>query len=256
MLGWKIFVHSVRMILRNVPAILRIFWAPIALCIAFFAGFLFLTGLNEVLVWGETVDIPADRLPRFYFLWIVIIWIATGIMSAWGITAWHRFILLEEIVGTIPQFDARRAFGYFFRMILLGVITLLILLPIGFVLMAIMQAVWPIAMLLLIGAVLFWGVLMLRWALILPAWALDKPLTLSESWRTWDGLENPGRKALGLILVYGVFQFVIGFVVEAFSFSPVLYTVMAILGQLFVAILNVSILTTLYGHIVEKRELA
>ncbi len=256
MLGWQIFVHSVRMVFGNIPAILRIFWAPVSVTIMLVCGFLYVSGLFNLLEWGEVVEVPEDKFPEFFFLWIIVFWTVSAIMAAWGVTAWHRYVLLEEFQsGPVPTFNFGRALGYFLRLVSLLVISLILLLPVGFVLLAVAQAVFPIAIALLVGVLLIWGVASLRWVLILPAFALDKPLSLSESWKTWDALETPGRTALGIVLVYGAFQFAMSIVVELFIFSPVLYTAFSIFLQLFIAILNVSILTTLYGYIVEKREL-
>ncbi|WP_037314669.1 hypothetical protein [Ruegeria halocynthiae] len=257
MLSWKILMHSVRMVLRNLPAVFRIFWAPTVLSVLALVAFVYVSGLGEFLVWGEHVNVPAENLPRFFLLWGIAAWLVTAVIGAWGVTTWHRFILLEKFSsGLVPEFHIGRAVGYVLRLFLLGLIALIILLPVGFVLMAVVQAAWPVGLALLVAVLFLLGVLMFRWSLILPAFAVGNPLTMSESWKWWETIGNPGRTAFGLVFFYVVVQFLIGLVVEAFQFSPVLHSVLSLVVQVFFAILNVSILTTLYGYIVEKRELS
>jgi len=257
MLGWKILVHAVRMVVRNIPSVFRIFWAPVLLSVLVIAAFVYVTGIADVLVWGERTTIPAENLPHFAFLLFFVIWIILAVIGAWGVTAWHRFVLLEEFSsGVLPEFDLKRAVGYFLRLLLLGLIALILFVPAIFVLSAIIQAVWPVGAVLFVAFALLLGVLLLRWSLILPAFAVGKSMTLSESWRAWDSIVNPGRTALGLIVCYAILQSIVSWVVFGLQFAPLVQAFASIAAQVFFAILNVSILTTLYGYIVEKRELS
>ena len=256
MLGWKIFAHAVGMVLRNLSSVVRIFWAPVLLGALIVLTAISFSGIGELIVWGETSTMPNDQGPSF-FLWFLVIWLSMAIVSAWGITTWHRYVLLEEFSsGLIPELNLGRAFGYVLRLFLLGLIALVIALPVGFVLSAVVMAIAPLGLLLFSVGLVVLGVLLLRWSLILPAFAVGQPMRMSESWNAWDEIESPGRTALGLVIVYFVFQLVISAAVGALYFAPLLQTVLSIATQAFVAIVNVSILTTLYGVIVEKRALS
>lgn len=255
-LGWKIFAHAVAMVLGNVPAIIRIFWAPTALCIAVIGSFLYLSGMSDYLVWGETVTIPQESIPSFFFAWFFLIWIVTAIIGAWGVTTWHRYILLEEFTsGFIPRFDIKLAVGYVLRLFLLGIIFLAIAVPTGFVLMNVAQVVWPVALAGLVSMLVLIGVAFLRWSLILPAYAVAKTMGLSEGWNAWTRIRNPGKTALGLIFFYVMFQLIVSFAINLLQFIPPIHGILSVVFQVFLAILNISILTTVYGYVVEKRDL-
>lgn len=255
-LGWKIFAHALAMVLANVPAIIRIFWAPTALSIAVIGSFLYLSGMSDYLVWGETVTVPQENTPDFIFAWFFLIWIMTAIIGAWGVTTWHRYILLEEFTsGFIPRFDIKLAVGYVLRLFLLGIIFLAIAIPTGFVLMNVAQVTWPVALAGLVFVLVLVGIVFLRWSLVLPAFAVDKAMGLSEGWNAWSRIHNPGRTALGLIFFYVMFQLIVSFAINLLQFIPPIHGILSLAFQVFLAILNISILTTVYGYVVEKREL-
>ncbi len=256
MLGLKIYLHAVQMVLRNIPAVLRIFWLPMLIGVVVFAALIFLFGLNKYMAWGHNSSVPLDQLHSAFLPVFFVVWIVTAIAGTWGVTAWHRYILLDEFAsGLVPDFSIGRAGGYLLRLFLLGLIFMVIALPAVFILMAVAQAVWQLALVLMIALFILLGVLMLRWSLILPGFAISKPLTLSQSWELWSTVENPRRTMVGLLIVGILVQFCANLAVEVFQFSPLAYVLLGILVQMFFGILNVSILTTVYGYVVEKRVL-
>ena len=90
-----------------------------------------------------------------------------------------------------------------------------------------------------------------RISLVLPAAAIGVPMKISESWQATEG-ENMAIFKLALMLT------AISSVVGLFTNAIALNTVGILLGQFFNGLLglySVSIITTLYGVLIEKRDL-
>ncbi|WP_405108528.1 hypothetical protein L0Z65_13990 [Phaeobacter sp. BS52] len=166
MIGWKLFLHSVSMVQRNVPQLLRIFLVPalIALAIAYLAigGLLGDVGLQAR---GFDSDMFFSVLWRIVGLWLVI-----GLIGAWTVVAWHRYVLLEEHPqGWIPAFRAKEALWYFLRLLQLVVIGSVVYGVAMFVGIALISGMGMVglAFLLVIAALI--AVFMYRLVLILPS---------------------------------------------------------------------------------------
>ena len=97
-------------------------------------------------------------------------------------------------------------------------------------------------------------VLYLRLALILPAVALDEGLTIREAWEASAGYTGA---IIVLALVLTFLNIIVGTGLEMANGTVLpgwLYFVLSGGFNWFYFMLNISILSTLYGHIVQKRE--
>ena len=278
MIGLTIFTHSLRQVLGNVGMAVRISGWLALVYIAFLAAMLlwlpdwFLLAMQGVPVSpANEPDIGAGGL-----LLLVVGLIAGLVFFFWAITvvaiAWHRFILLEEFPsGFIPYRNNFRIGRYFW----IGVgISVLAALVVGFVsgilgmvfgpfFLASVESFAQTSSLQFIGTTFLIGmvlglivaVLYLRMALILPAIALDDGMTIGQAWEATGGY-TVAIFVLALVLAF--INVVVSIGMEmAFGSAGGGWFYMAIAGlyQWFFFMLNVSVLSTLYGHIVQKREI-
>jgi len=96
------------------------------------------------------------------------------------------------------------------------------------------------------------AVLYLRMALVLPAVALNDRLTIGQAWQETSGQTGP---IIVLALALASINMVVPMVIS-FAFGDLVWINFALMGlyQWFYFMLGISILSTLYGHIVQKRE--
>ncbi len=246
MTGWKIFTHSLNMVLRNWREALRIALVP-----AFLAAILMATVIGGVMSTGVQTDagsMPAMMAPLFLGIVMLLI------LELWVFVNWHRFVLLEEYPsGWIPPFRASRILAY------VGV-SLLLLLAVGMVASVVLGIIGGLAaagapqvfaMTLATAAVVTIGVFAFRLLPMLPAAAIGKRLTISQSLLAMRGTTGT---AVMLFVVLVAVQFALQFVVLASQvvFAPLGF-LFSIGAALVMSLVNVSILTTLYGHYIEGR---
>ncbi|MFV1494406.1 hypothetical protein VWX97_06000 [Phaeobacter sp. JH18-32] len=247
MIGWKLFLHSVSMVQRNVPQLMRIFLVP---------G-LIVSAIAYLAIGGLLGDIGLqargfDGNMFFSVLWrIVGLWLVIGLIGTWTVVAWHRYILLEEHPrGWLPALHKAEMGNYILGLIKLFFIAILlygILVSIG---SALVQSIGMLGLYLLLAAGALIAIFMFRFALVLPAAALGKPIGVSESLALTTG-------AFGTLFVLGLCLFGLQLVAELILFlvadAVLIAMVLEIAFSVVLAILNISALTTLYGYYVEKR---
>ncbi|NRB18243.1 MAG: hypothetical protein HRU33_11900 [Rhodobacteraceae bacterium] len=250
MKGWRIFAHSVGMVTRNLPEALRIALVPVLIGFALIVALTLVTGLS----FGTMSDPEAmDKMMRdggmgAFFFPLILFAIVFIVIELWIFVSWHRFILLEEYpTGWIPEFRFDRIMAYFGRGFLIGVIMAAMWIPV----MMVTMLLGPLAIIGVLGAILFSVVLFYRLVPMLPAAAVGKPLTIGQAWEATKG-------ASGTILVLVVVIFGAQFLLQVVTgLSIMVFAPLGIVFQLFTALVmslvNVSILTTIYGHYVEGR---
>ncbi|NOR63858.1 MAG: hypothetical protein GQ535_15385 [Rhodobacteraceae bacterium] len=198
---------------------------------------------------------------------LLLILVAT-VFLLWSISlvaiVWHRYILLEEIPqGVIPYRSDYRIGRYFWYGVGISLLALLIVSILSGILGMIFG---PFFMSSLQGGTGFLGatflmglvvgivvlVLYMRMALILPAVALDEELTIGQAWSQTSGYTGA---ILGLALAMAFINAVVPMVISL-AFAELVWVNLVLLGlyQWFYFMLNISVLSTLYGHIVQKRE--
>lgn len=240
MLGLKIFVHSLRMVLRNWREALRIFLVP-NLAIGLLAFVILGSG-------GKPISGLAAVLATVVALaWVYILF--------WCIVSWHRFVLLEEMPqGWNPPARFDRVLAYVGRGFLLALIISACVIPFGFLVVPAMSIV-PLAVLQIITMALTVGVAVLGFRLvaILPAAAIGTPLKMGDAFRATSGATGT---LLVLVLISGAVSYLIDLTAPALiSVSPAVGTVLYLLVYSIMAVVNISILTTIFGHYVEGRSI-
>jgi hypothetical protein len=96
------------------------------------------------------------------------------------------------------------------------------------------------------------NVVFFRLSTILPAAAIGKPLTLKAA---WAGTEGSSVTILILVLILGAAQFALQLLLGLLLLAPVIGVVLMVLGTVVSGLVNISVLTTLYGYYIEKRAL-
>lgn len=257
MKSWALFSHSVGMLVRNFGEMLRIFLIPAFLIVVFGAWFLRATGVWGMIFLGTSTPIPQEPsligavLIGAAFL-VLLLMILIGM---WSVVAWHRFVLLEEMPeGWLPSLKFDRLSAYFGRSLQMGlvivVIGFLVSLIAAFLIPVIMKIGFgPLLILQVAGAVLV-NYLILRMSLILPAAALGTDADLIDA---WEATEGETGDILGLAALLFAVQFIFELIAGSLDMQPALSVGITLISSAGIGLLNVSILTTLYGHYVEGR---
>ncbi len=171
---------------------------------------------------------------------------------------WHRHVLLngaEEHANLSPS--AAVLGGYIWRAFILALVQILIALPIALVMILFLSlggGIIPgfsMVIGVLAGVLFIWFAL--RLSVILPAAALGKSLRISESWQVTAPIADT---LWGLALLLAVLNMVASLVVgvitpNSIGAAMIAQTVLYVIDGL----VFVSVLTTLYGHLLEGRPL-
>ncbi len=250
-MGVDMFVHSVRLVLSDWRTAIKI------------TGLLYLIYAIPSLVFGVMFPPPTQPEQAAAALAAAPAGLLTFILAivafVWIAVAWHRYILLDEVpAGRLPEFNGQRLFSYAAYSLGVGVI--------GFVLTTVLSLVVGIVAVPLLGMVggFITGVVGLAAALIvgyrlaplLPAAAIGKPLNLGQAWAATNGANV---QIIILAIVSAIAAIVID--IPAFVLAPAgsIGGFLALLWTLATGwvktLVGVSILTTLYGHYVERRSI-
>jgi len=265
--GMRLFRHVVQQVFGNLAQAARITALP---AFIFFVGAYLIAGdlIGGLLALDatQTGTFNEDQIgtqfgseEQFLRQMLQTLWlIPLGmVMFAWAAVAWHRYVLAEEYGGMVPAFSGGRVMGYVWRTILITLLLILVLIPVMFVLGGMVAAAatsgggFGFGLLLTMGLSFLFSWILVRWSLILPAWSVDEKMTIGESW-------NVTKDVSGEILVP-----ILGFAI----IFPAIQQVILVLPQGIVAIaisvfvswiqmlVNLALLTTLYGNLVQGREL-
>jgi hypothetical protein len=247
MWAWRVFKHSLVQVFHNFSQALKISALPMAV----------LFGLIVAVV------IVGQGAPMAMIMLIPVVVLGFYLFGLIAV-AWHRYVLLEEHPeGWWPKPLGGGAWRYIGRLVLIG---LIIGLPIGIVAMAVVagtmdpNAISPnmgpaIGVIVVLGLIGGW--IGYRLSIILPAVAVDQTMSMGESWKVTKA--KAGGIFLVMILI-GVFQFLLdlpgAIVAEAGGDAGTMfYGLYSVVTGWFNAMLGLSILTTMYGSLVEEREL-
>ena len=184
----------------------------------------------------------------------VLVAILSFLLFAWGSSAWHRYVLLEELPAPLPRPGGAAFVEYLWASIRTGAFTLAVIVVAILVISLLAGAFGP-----LLGAgvypLTFGGVVLiayvgLRVSLVLPAAALGRRMPLRQSWQAtrpaWNAVLVAGLLVAGL-------QAVLAFIAEALAGVPLLGLVVVVVLNWVSVMIGLSILTALYGVLVEGR---
>ena len=96
MLGWQIFVHSVRMVFGNLKQVLQITIGPALIATALIVGLFMVSGIPLEALDDSAEGLPAGTSAASVFLFVLGLVVVIFVTMFWIAVSWHRFILLEE----------------------------------------------------------------------------------------------------------------------------------------------------------------
>lgn len=252
MTGWKIFSHSIEMISRNFQQAVQIFLVPlvlIALVIFAMVGQM----ASELTMHGNGASVPIGMVGPGVFLKFFLLSLVVALISMWGIVAWHRYVLLEEMPkGWIPRLNPSNIVMYLLRSLQLMLVSMVCMLPVAFIGSAIVQAGGVIGAVLMVVCLVAVSVFVGRMVLVLPAAAIGASFGLSDALRATQG-QWPTFLAVGFFIFLA--NAVAAVILLGLSSVPWLMNVVQLGFSAVLSLLNISILTTLYGYYEEKRSI-
>lgn len=248
-MGWDIVRHSFAMLFRNLPNALRISLGPLAIALLGAALVISSLGVSAAQI---AFDMARGTLSPQVALAVILLTALFVVVSAWIAVSWHRFILLEEYPGLLPALAGRPIGAYLGRTVILALVMIVAMVP-ALVILGLLTALFGPGLLSIlgIGLALYFSFVWLRVGLVLPATAVGKPLGVGESWRVTAPHANAilGAGALMIVLNSGI-----GLVSALLPLS--LSLVLDVIVSWITLMIGTSLLTTLYGVIVEERRLS
>lgn len=247
MKAWAIFVHSIRQVFGNLPEALQIsgliYLGQMAIAIAL--------GVTTTAMEATTEPTGAEATK------VTIAMMAMLIALMWIAVAWHRFVLLNERpAGYLPQLSLQRLGRYAGRSVLIALLSLLIgmvlWLAFGTLFVGLFGLTWLTELLIVICVIVPVLTFLYRLSTILPGVAVDRDLGFADGWVATTG-ETP--TILILAFLSGVAAIVLGSPLALLPEGSILSLLWQVISGWVQMMISASILTTLYGHYIEKRAL-
>lgn len=255
MLGLKLIGLAIGMLTSNIRAAVQITVLPLMIGygLAFTIVYLLFGGeFFEVMSGLKPIEDTNRLLPGFLILSILVL-----PTFCWSAVAWHRFVLLHERPKILlPAFRSSDIASYFWaggRIALVGLVALtsilLALFLFGAAVFSIPVAAVPVLEFVVVAVLNFLGsVAFFRIALILPAVAINRPMTLKQSWVATRG-------HVTAFVVVTVFLFTLNWIISLFAEIESVNWVLYIVFTWFTYAFNVSLLTMLYATCEDKQPL-
>lgn len=238
MQAYSIMRHSLRQVWGNLGDALRI------------SGVLFaIYAVVEILLVAPSMGRVMAQGHSAALLNVLISGVLSLVLSIWMTVAWHRFVLLSERPDRlVPQLYLDRVLAY----VGFTFVTMAILMVCIFAAVLLSTFLPGMGLPLLVTGVVLGLYLVIRISPVLPAAAVGKKLSLSQAWEA----TRPGAADLLLVtLAEIVLVLLLQFLPDFFVFSGVVHLIAQLISVWLVLITTASVLTTVYGHYVEGRQL-
>lgn len=248
MIAWNLFKHAFGMLWRNLGAAAKISLIPFALIVVVYAlvfGGMIATAQRggEPSAGSLVLGVPV----------MIVVGLALGTAIA---VNWHRFVLLNEPASWMPQIRTGRILAYIGRAILiglgLGLIMGVAMLPATILGAAVGKAGAALGMIVTVTIFVFGLAAYWRLSASLPGAALEGGASIGDTWRATEG--SFGTFLLLTLVLMG-FGLLIGLAQVVLVMIPLLGVLVYIAAQWFFTMFGLSLLTTIYGYYVEKRDL-
>lgn len=260
---FKIANHAIRMVFANLEDVLKLTLLPyIAITLLGLALDFAVTGN---VTWSESafdLNPPAEGEAETAqgvataVVGSLLYLIPYLILTAWLAVGWHRFVLAEEYpTGFVPKWQAGRMVPYIWRFLQVFLTLAITIVGVGVAVMMIGFVAEPLAALVGLAMALVVVVLNVRLSLVLPAVSIDRSdFGIQAAFAATAGF---GWMILGAIAVLTLYVFGVLLIVAVLSLiSPAFVVASTVLLQWLFLVIGISFLTTLYGVIVEGRQLA
>ena len=255
-----ILAHALRMLAHEPRTTLKVILP--ALLIVIGSAVAAVAFVPDALIALQTVD-PALSLPPASTLLLLFALGVTGLVGyALMAILWHRHVLLNSDTRDANlRPDSGLVMGYLWRAIVLGFVQLLIAIPIALAIAVLGGAGAVVTggantMLFVIigvvaGVIFIW--IALRLSVVLPAAALGNLMPIRESWQ----ITTPAANVLwGVAVLLAVINTLFNYIGTAIMpVDPAMALVFQTVFFIIEGMVFISVLTTLYGHLVENRPL-
>lgn len=249
LMGLSVFLHSVRMVFNNLAIALRIS-APLIAVVALSAAGAF------VVANAGSIQIDGRQFFVLFLLWLAI----ALICLVWVAVAWHRFVLMDEVPdGLLPELRGGRIFAYSYNALVIAVLLFLASLPLDFLVNRAIEASAGALMIIIaaqIASAIVVAAISYRVSLMLPGAAIGNLLSIRQSWQATKG---KGFQLLVLAVVSVASAFVVDLpvlLVQQTQVGLMLGFLWGAITAWFKVMIGFSILTTLYGHLIQGRPLS
>ena len=253
-MGWVIIKHSFGLVFRNFGSALRVSVGPIIIASTLVYLAILLTGFTPA--WAAT-SIMLGRLPASLLLVGLIAAVTYLLIATWIAVAWHRFILLEDYPGLLPPVPTQTILPYIGKSFVIGLLMLGAAIPLS-LLAGLVMALLGLSENGLAGLVVgfFLGLVLtfiwLRLAIILPGIAIARQMTIKEAWNATKPMADDVFSAAAILVGFNTG---ISILADVLTQPGWLYYVVLALINWFTMMVGISLLTTLYGHLIERRPL-
>ena len=252
-MGPQFVSKAVTLVWNNLGAAIRATVLPFGLMVLI-PGMLLTAALPE----PPSLDAPSAVAPSASLPLLLLAAVIALLLFAWAAVAWHRYVLIEETPRPLALPEAGAVTAYAWAMIRVGLIAVAVLLAVGLAGLLVGAglagalgdgALLPVVALGFGASVLF-SYALLRFSMVLPSAAVGRPMSLRESWRA----THPARNAvLVAALLLGVLQYMLQLVGAALLLAGLPGFLLSLLVTWASAMIGLSILTALYGVLVEGR---
>lgn len=252
--AWHILIHSWRQVVGNLRAALRI--SLLLYLVQVVVGFALdhAIGQKVAVVSG---DDAASSLAALQTL------AGPGLLSAlvavlaylWIAVAWHRYVLTgEESPSWVPLFHGSRNLAYFGTLLLLGALFSLGAVAFTVVASLVLMVAGPaVAQVMPLLVILVFSAPAFRLSSALPGVALEPGHSLREGWEATRG-ETGVLYGLGVLWILVLVLLRIPDALFMALPGPI-WLIWTLAVQWLLMMVGISILTTLYGHYIQKRPL-
>jgi len=257
MKGVSILIHAIGMVTSNLGAALRI--SAVLMAVQF--ALALVLGVQFIYMGEDQSELMMSG--NYPYGSAALLMIIQAISALWIAVTWHRFILREEQPGAVmPAFNGPAMLSYLWAGIIFVLIVIVVAIPFGILagLVAAPMVATGSAVGVSIGGLLLFVIVWIpvayvsyRISPILPSAALEARIPLKEAWYA-TGTSGAAFVVLAVASVLAVWVANLPVALLG-SFSTFLAFVWAFAVQWAVLLVGASVLTTIYGHYVEKRPL-
>lgn len=242
--GYRMLQHVVRQVFGNLGQAAR-------LTLLLTAGPMLLILYFSAQVVPGPGGMPQPQNPGLIF----VLFLVNIVTSAWAAVGWHRYVLREEYgSGVVPEWRGANIRSYIGRLIVLSLAVIAIFLGIGLIFLALTVALQSatVAWIFMLGATVGGSWLIVRLGLTLPAAAVGERLSLRES---WEETRPVSTDILVPVVVLAIALSIASGAVSALFGATVIGLVASALVYWLQILLNLSLMTTVYGMQIEGRTL-
>ncbi|WP_217622878.1 hypothetical protein [Ketogulonicigenium robustum] len=251
--------QSIGLMTRNWKQALAVSVGPIVIGVVAVFALMYASGLDiGTLAQLSRGNADAAAVPALASLALLAALAVVVAISAWIAVAWHRFILREEYPGLLPSVQGKLLGSYVLRTMVMSLVLVLVIFVANLFVGLIMAGLATFLPGLLVGSLggfvlgLIFTWVWLRIGLVLPAAAVGQKMSMLESWRITKPL---AEQVLVISAMFMAINIALELVLSLFAGFAIFSLVISLCTAWFMMMLGLCLPTTLYGVMIEGREL-